>query len=248
VQSADRLVVSWRLPIHEFAQYSLASSAMFVPLTAIAAIYRVFFSHAAALQHAGRARIYAHASKFLVLAWSTLLPYFFVLELLVRRFLPKYLAALPAAEILLFSVLFLAEIQILHTSFAYLYGKQRQFLYLTVAALVLVFSIGLATAFWIGTLTAIAVGQLMALMVWWSANEWSLRSITGRHWINQVTFMAIFGWSAMSYAAAITFTGNIGARILIYYALVSGCLIFTCLPEMKILWRLLSRWSPQTAV
>jgi O-antigen/teichoic acid export membrane protein len=248
VQSADRLVVSWRLPIHEFAQYSLASSAMFVPLTAIAATYRVFFSHVAALQHEGRARIYAHASRFLVLAWSTLLPYFFVLEWTVRRLLPKYLAALPAAEILLFSVLFLAEIQILHTSFAYLYRKQRQFLYLTVAALVAAFSIGLAAAFWIGTLTAVAVGQLMALMVWWFANEWSLRSITGRRWTDQVTFMAIFGWSAISYAAAMNFTVNIGARILIYYALVSGCLIFTCLPEMKILWRLLSRLSPQAAV
>src|SRR5580704_7448244 len=42
VQSADRLVASWILPIHQFAQYSLASSAMFVPVMAIAAIYRVF--------------------------------------------------------------------------------------------------------------------------------------------------------------------------------------------------------------
>ena len=89
VQSADRLVASWMFPIHQFAQYSLASSAMFVPVMAIAAIYRVFFSHAAALQHEGRTRIYGHGSRFLLLAWSAMLPYFFVLELIVKHVLPK---------------------------------------------------------------------------------------------------------------------------------------------------------------
>jgi len=38
VQSADRLVVSSTLPISQFAQYSLAASAMFVPITAITAV------------------------------------------------------------------------------------------------------------------------------------------------------------------------------------------------------------------
>src|SRR5690348_4699055 len=55
VQSGDRLVVSSAMPIHDFAQYSLAASTMFVPVTAILAISRVFFSHAAVLEHEDRA-------------------------------------------------------------------------------------------------------------------------------------------------------------------------------------------------
>jgi hypothetical protein len=221
---------------------------MFVPLTAIAAIYKVFFSHAAALERDNRARIYRHASRFLLLAWSSLLPYFFVLEIVVRKFLPKYLIALPSAGILLLSVLFLGEIQILHTSFAYIYGKQRQFLYLTVAAMALAFSVGLTMANWVGTLPAVAIGQLAVLIVWWLANEWQLRSVTGQRWMDRLTVVLIFGWSAISYAAAMRSTENTLLRILIYYALVGGFLITSCLPEVKMLWKLVSRLTPQAAV
>ena len=241
VQSADRLVVSWVLPIHQFAQYSLASSAMFVPVTAIAAVYRVFFSHAAALQHEGRARIYGHASKFLLLAWSALLPYFFVLELIVRHVLPKYSASLPAAGILLFSIFFLAEIQILHTSFAYIYGKQQEFLFLTVGACAVTFSIGLAMAIFLSSLVAMAVGQLVALAIWWAANDWALRGTTGQSWAGRLTLLAMFAWSVISYEIAMKSTVNVGGRILVYYALVGVCLFLICHSEIRILRELLSR-------
>lgn len=243
VQSADRLVVSWVLPLHQFAQYSLASSAMFVPVTAIAAVYRVFFSHAAALQHEGRARIYGHASRFLLLAWSALLPYFFVLELVVRHVLPKYAAALPAAGILLFSIFFLAEIQILHTSFAYIYGRQREFLLLTVGALVVAFSIGVAVAIFLGSLVAMAIGQLVALAVWWLANDWTLGPTTGQSWAGRLTLLAVFAWSVISYEIAMKCAVNVGVRILVYYALVGICLVWVCRPEIKILRKLMSQIS-----
>jgi O-antigen/teichoic acid export membrane protein len=238
VQSADRLVVSWALQIHQFAEYSLASSAMFVPVTAISAIYRVFFSHAAGLQHEGRARVYAHASKFLLLAWSVLLPYFFVLEVVVRHVLPRYLVALPAAGILLFSILFLAEIQILHTSFAYIYGRQRDFLFLTLGALIVAFSVGLAMALFFGSLVAVAVGQLASLGIWWCVNDWILRETTGQSWAGRLTQLGIFGWCVIGFETAMRTTENVGARILIYYAMVSACLILACRSEVKILWKL----------
>jgi O-antigen/teichoic acid export membrane protein len=241
VQSADRVVVSSALPIRDFAQYSMASSAMFVPVTAIAAVYRVFFSHVAALGHEGRGKVYAHASRLLLLAWSALLPYFFILEPFLRRFLPKYLVALPLSGILLLGVLFLAEIQILHTSFAYLYGKQRQFLLLTVGALVLSFSFAAVIAVRLHSLMAIAIGQVGALMFWWFANEWSLRETTGQRWTDQLRLIYSFAWSAISYGIAFRYLDNVGSRILLYYALVGGCLAFTCYAEIKIIWKLLSR-------
>jgi len=247
VQSADRLVVSSALPIHDFAEYSLASSALFVPVTAIATVYRVFLSYAAALEHNGRVKIYKHASRFRLFAWSILLPYFFVLEVFVRNFIPKYLPAMPLSAILLLSVLFLAEIQILHTSFAYLYGRQRQFLILTIVALVLSFSVVTVTAIWLRSLVAIAIAQVGALSLWWFGNEWSLREVTGQRWTDQVRVFSVFAWSGICYAVTLRYAENVGLRIVLYYALVAGCLIPSCYPELRIVWRLVSRTQLEPA-
>jgi O-antigen/teichoic acid export membrane protein len=240
VQSADRLVASWILPIHQFAQYSLASSAMFVPVMAIAAIYRVFFSHASALQHEGRMRIYSHGARFLLLAWSLMLPYFFVLEQIVKRLLPKYAPSLPAAGILLFGIFFLAEIQILHTSFAYIYGKQREFLLLTLAAAVVTFSVGLAMAIFLKSLVAIAFGQLISLTVWWLANDLALGKTTGQSWSSRLTLLAVFAWSTVGYEIATKVTENVGLRIVLYYLLVGFVLFRVCRSEIAILQRFMT--------
>jgi O-antigen/teichoic acid export membrane protein len=239
VQSVDRIVVSSALPIREFAQYSLASSMMFVPVTAIAAVYRVFFSHVAAVEHEGRATVYAHASKFLLLAWSLLLPYFFVLEVFVRRFLPKYLTALPIAGILLLGVIFLAGIQILHMSFAFLYGRQRQFLSLTFGALVVSLSIALILAIWRRSLIAVAMGQVAALGMWWVANEWNLREATGQKLKDWLQVLFTVAWSALSYSLAFWFTLRTGWRIPMYYGLVTPVLWFSCSAELRLGWRLI---------
>ena len=241
IQSADRLVVSSALPITDFAQYSLASSMMFVPVAAIAAVYRVFFSHVAAVEHEGRAKVYAHASRILVLAWSLLLPYFFVLEMFLRRFIPKYVPALPVAGILLLGVIFLAGIQILHMSFAFLYGKQRQFLFLTIGALVVSLSTALMMALWLRSLVAVAVGQVVALAFWWLVNEWSLRETSGQGWKDWLRVLSVFVWSAVSYGLALWLTPSAGWRIPTYYVLVAFVLSFTCFEEFRLARGLL--WS-----
>jgi O-antigen/teichoic acid export membrane protein len=238
VQSADRIIVSSALPIRDFAQYSLASSMMFVPVTAIAAVYRVFFSHVAAVEHEGRARVYAHASKFLLLAWSLLLPYFFVLEAFVHWSLPKYLTALPVAGILLLGVIFLAEIQVLHMSFAYLYGRQRQFLILTLGALALSFSIALALTIFLRSLVAVAIGQVVALAIWWFANEWKLREVTDQNWKDWLRMISLFGWSLASYGISMRCTNKTVWQISIYYLLIVFVLSLACRDEFRIGWRL----------
>jgi O-antigen/teichoic acid export membrane protein len=242
VQSADRIVVSSALSIYDFAQYSLASSMMFVPVTAIAAVYRVFFSHVAAVEHEGRAKVYRHASKFLLLAWSLLLPYFFVLEMFVRRFLPKYLRALPVAGILLLGVIFLAGIQILHMSFASLYGRQREFLFLTMGALLVSFSIALVLAIWLQSLVAVAIGQVAALATWWVINEWKLREVTGQGWKDWLQVITLFGWSLASYEITMRLTNQPVLQFSIYYPLVVFVLFLSCRDEFRIGWKLMG-WT-----
>lgn len=239
VAAADRLVVGSALPIYDFAEYSLAASAMFVPVTAIAAVYRVFFSHVAGLVEESRARVYARASRLLLLAWSLLLPYYFVLEVFVRRFLPKYVPSLPIAGILLLGVVFLAEIQILHMSYFYLNGRQRQFLFQAIGALVASLSLAIVMALWRRSLAAVAIGQLTALGFWWLYNEWKLREISGQRWKDWLRVLGVFAWSAAGYRIALFSGRNIGWRIPIYYALVVSVLLFTFPNEFRFGWRLL---------
>jgi O-antigen/teichoic acid export membrane protein len=238
-QSADRLVVSSALPIHDFAQYSLAASAMIVPVTAIAAIYKVFFSHIAAVEQHDRTKAYAHASRFVLIGWSLLLPYYFILEFFVRQILPNYVAGLAVAQVLLVGVIFLAGIQILHMSFAYLHGQQRKFLLCTIAAVVVIFSLVIVLALQVRSLLAIAVGQVAAMAGWWLCDEWNLRKITGQNWKEWSRVWAVFGWSTLSYFGVAGWTGNVAARTLIYYTLVVGALYIACPNEVRLGWRLM---------
>lgn len=237
--AADRLVVSVVLPIREFAQYSLAASTMFVPLSAIATVYRVFFSHVASVEEENRARIYAQASKLLLVSWSLLLPYYFVLEIFVLRFLPKYATGLPIAGILLLGAVFLADIQILHMSYSYLHGKQRQFLFQAIGALVLSLAVALAMTLWVRSLTAVAIGQVAVLALWWLGNEWNLRLTTTQGWRDWLRVLSVVGWSAASYALVLQLVRHAGWRIPAYYLLVSVILWVFFSTEFRSGWRLL---------
>ena len=238
VQSADRVVVSSILPISEFAQYSLATSAMFVPITAILTVYRVFFSHVAAVDESDRRKIYVHASRFLLAAWSLLLPYFFVLDWFVHAFLPNYVPSLSVAKVLLLGILFLAGIQILHMSFSYLNGKQRDFLLRTVYVLAATYSLLLALAFWMHSLFAVAIGQDIALALWWFVNEWKLRSTTGQSAKDWSRTGVVFVWSSGCYVLASGWIHRIVWQIPVYYALVFLALLLACREELRAGWRI----------
>jgi O-antigen/teichoic acid export membrane protein len=239
VQSTDRLVVSWTLPIEQFAQYSLAASTMFVPMTAIAVVSRVFFSHVAAVEHENRARIFRQMSSFLLIAWTLMLPYFFALEAFVRRFLPRYTAALPVAAILVLSVIFLAEVQILHMSYFYLYGRQREFLYLSLVALAVSLVVASTMTLWLRSLFSVAVGQACALCFWWLINEWRLESITCRSRRDWARVLGVGVWSVASYAFALWSTANTVWRTAIYYPAVLGALWLFCANDLRYGWRVL---------
>jgi len=237
VQSADRLAVSSVLPIYEFAQYSLAASAMFVPVTAITAVYRVFFSHVAALDRQNRAKVYSQVSKLLLIAWSLLLPYYFVLGAFVRQFLPKYEPSLPVARILLLGIIFFAGIQILHASFSYLDGRQREFLTGSILAIAASFGLAFFLAAWLHSLFAVAAGQVVVLAFWWMLNEWRLRGFSGQRLRDWLKIVALFAWSAVSYEVSMALTPNAAFRVGIYYLLVVAVLVVSFPEQFRAGWK-----------
>lgn len=248
VQSADRLAISWHASIQDFAQYSLAASATItVVLAAVSAAYRAFYPHLAAMEHEDRRRVYVAASKLLFLCWVLLLPYYFVLELFVRRVLPQYSGTLPVAYILLLGSIFLAEILVLQASYAYVHEKQRSFLLYTLAAVVFSFAISVAMVYGTHSLRAVAGGEVVALGLWWLLNEWKLRDVTGRTLVQVAGVLGLFCWAALSYWCATRGVGTLVARVCVYYAMVGGAIWLACRAELSLGLKILTRAPLPTA-
>ena len=231
---ADRLAVSWSATIQDFAQYSLAGSAMAIPITAIQACSKVFFSHLSRVTADGRKRVYGISSRVLLMAWTVLLPYYFALSLFIRHFLPKYTPSLVYARILLLAIPFVAAIQILQVSFAYLNGMQRRFLWQSIVVLALTLGISSVAAFGTRSLQIVAGVQVVMLGSWWLVNEWRLRKLTGENLSASLRFLGIYlPVSAIYWVITSASTAQhpmIGT--LIYYVCAAVLLILLCRSEL----------------
>ena len=235
VQSADRLVLSSAASIYDFAQYSLASSTMMVPVTLIAGMARVFLPHFAVTEKERHPERYRMVSRLILLAWTALLPYYFFVDFVVRHFLPRYLPTLSLARVLILGVLFWAGIQILHGNVFNLYGKQKSFLLYSVVAVGV--SLGLAaTAILIfHSIWLVAAMQVGTLGVWWLFNSYMLRSLSGESWADLLQVVFVFAWSAISLWLSIRWSSNYAARTLCYWALATGPVGFLCRREIVLI-------------
>jgi O-antigen/teichoic acid export membrane protein len=243
---SDRLAVSWAATIQNFAQYSLAASAMAVPVMAIQACSKVSFSHLAGVTAQGRKRIYGNASQILLTAWMILLPYYFALDIFVRHFLPKYVPSLGYARILLLGIPFLAAIQILQMSYAYLNGMQKRFLAQTVGVLAVSLGVTSFAAYHTGSLRIVAGAEVVILGAWWFFNEWTLRDLTGQSKEGWSKFVGIYALAGGSYWVTTGPWLNRGAAIGIYYMSVAIILALCCRDGLSLFFRQIAG-GPDTA-
>jgi O-antigen/teichoic acid export membrane protein len=237
VQSSDRMILSMAVSIHDFAQYSLAASTMMVPVTLIAAIARVFFPHLAATDRKQHPEIYGQVSRLIVMAWSILLPYYFVVDLFVRRFLPNYASILPVAGVLLLGALFLAVIQILHGSVFNLYGKQKHFLLYGILAVAISMGLVAIAVLVFHSFPLVAAMQVTVVGGWWLFNAWRLRPMTGESWRDFAATLLIFTWSAISLRWAFSCSTHCSIRTACYWALTAGPLALLCRDEIRLMLR-----------
>jgi O-antigen/teichoic acid export membrane protein len=215
MQSADRVTVNLTRPIHDFAIYSLSQSTIYVPITILAALSRVAFTYFARVTHEGRSGLYRSSTRTITLLWMLLLPYYFAVEFVVARFLPKYIPGLPAGCILLFSVLFLSLIQIVQLNTYSLEGRQRQFFLGSIVAVVVAFATAWVGSRVIGTLTAVAWSQVITAALWWLGNEYFLRQRTAiRSWD---ILLVLLGFAVS--AAVLAGVKGIGANFVVASAL-----------------------------
>jgi O-antigen/teichoic acid export membrane protein len=243
---ADRLAVSWAATIQNFAQYSLAASAMAVPITAIQACNQAFFPHLAGVTREARTRIYGIASQILLMAWVVLLPYYFALEVFVRRVLARYVPSLQYARIMLLGIPFLATIQILQMSYAYLNGMQKQFLAQTMAVLAVSLGAAAFVAFTVRSLPIVAGVQIVILAGWWLFNEWMLRDASGQDKRTWMTFLAVYAMAGTSYwLITMPSARSTTASLLLYCGCAAALVAVGCRAELRLCVRLLRERQAQ---
>jgi O-antigen/teichoic acid export membrane protein len=234
MQSADRITVNLTRPIHDFAIYSLAQSTIYVPVTIIAAVSRVAFSHFAGVAEGGREAAYTGTVRVLTAAWVLLLPYYLVVEWVVGRFLPRYVPGLPAGKILLLSVLFLCLISIVQANTWSLLGRQRRFFAGSLIALTVAFVTAWAGSRWIGTLTAIAWSQVGSALLWWLGNEWAMRGQNRLPLREMARVLTAFAAATGGLYLVSLWSAPAVAKILAYYATQAIFLLTLYRPELKL--------------
>jgi O-antigen/teichoic acid export membrane protein len=105
-QGIDRFLVSWALPVHEFALYGFGASAFFAANALATSLARVALPHAAARPASERAELLGRFSDVIVCAVAAGLGAYPLFEWVVAVWLPAYVDALPIARALLPGALF----------------------------------------------------------------------------------------------------------------------------------------------
>jgi O-antigen/teichoic acid export membrane protein len=221
VQSADRLVLSSAASIYDFAHYSLAASTMFVPMTIITAISRVFFPHLAVADREQHHAMYQQGSRLVLVAWTVLLPYYIFVDLFVRHFLPRYEASLPIARVLALAVLFFGSILILQMNVFNLYGQQRRFFMYSAVAVSCSLGLAYIGARHFHSLVMVAATQVITAGAWWLVNAWKLRHITQERSGDWRRTLLIFAWSTVSLWLAMDIFHSAVLQLCAYYALIA---------------------------
>lgn len=234
IQSADRLAVSWSTSIENFAVYSLAASLMAVPMLLVQVCSKVFFSHLAGVSRQRREQIYAVSELTFLAAWAILLPCYFALGIFVGHFLPTYLPSLIYARVLLLGIPFLAAIQILQMSLAFLNGMQKQFLASTLIVLAVSLGVMSLAAFYRGSARSIAGMQVLILGACWMLNEWTLRSLTAKRSGDSIKFLGLYILIGISYWITTAPGMNVAVAVSLYYLILSVILALGCKEQ----WRL----------
>lgn len=240
-QQADRFAVSWATDIRDFAVYSLAASAVAVPVLATQAVYKVLLPHLASVDRGSRAQIYRQASRVLLLAWIVFLPYYFLLEMFITKFLPSYGRSLPIARVLLLGIIFLAVVQILHMSFSYVHGKQRDFLSRTVAVLFAGLGLAVLAVTIAHSLVAVSAAEVITLGAWWLFNEWRMREMTGQRFHDWARFLGVAMLAGTGYWFAASYGRTPAAGLGLYCAWAAVIACVTSMQELKVAIGLVNR-------
>lgn len=189
----DRLTVGSFFPITQFAVYAFAMTMCGLAVVFLQAVAQVFFPYLSGSGSETRTKAYHLLRPVLVIFWAGVLAAYFPLSGVIRSYLPHYADSLPLMAILLCTVGFSGQIQILHANFFNVYLKQRMYFILAGVSLLGAVVLNLLAILFFGTLTAVAVTAVISFSIWYLLNEFSLRRFVSMDVQEIVKWLLVIG-------------------------------------------------------
>jgi len=175
----DRVVLSARFSVRDFAIYSFAGNALALTYAMIVSLSRVVFPYLSdGVSDEELRRIYGLGEEAILVLWAGSLTVFFPIAWLILFWLPNYIPSLPLIRILLLATGFTTSIQVLHGAYFRIARKQDRFLIgafvaLGSAALLLLYGAVAKRLEWV------AIAMVGSALAWWLVNELLLRDVIG---------------------------------------------------------------------
>lgn len=171
----DRLTVGSFFSITDFALYAFAMSMCSFVTVFLQAVSQVFFPYLSGSSGEIRVKAFQLLKPSLIILWAGALAIYFPLSMGIEYYLPNYSESLPLIAVLLCTVGFSGQIQILHANFFKVHRKQRVYFILAGVSLLGAVALNLLAVYLFGTLTAVAVTAVIGFSIWYLLNEFALR-------------------------------------------------------------------------
>jgi O-antigen/teichoic acid export membrane protein len=171
VLGLDRIFLSTRFTLRDFAIYSFAASIFYSVCLLIQAISKVVFPYVSQQTYSLEQRSsFLCAQRAVLAVWAIGLTAYFPANWLIRQLLPAYVGAIPILRILMLGLGTAAVIQIVHSNYFRAFAQERRMLLGTCVGL-FAFLISLWFVAPLHSLIAIGWATVVAHTAWWTANE-----------------------------------------------------------------------------
>lgn len=216
----DRLMVGSFFSITDFALYAFAMSMCGFVTVFLQAVSQVFFPYLSGSSGEIRVKAFQLLKPSLIILWAGALVAYFPLSVGIEYYLPNYSESLPLIAVLLCTVGFSGQIQILHANFFKVHRKQRVYFILAGVSLLGAIALNLLAVYFFSTLTAVAVTAVISFSIWYLSNEFVLRRFVAMDTQEVVRWLLVIG----VYAGAFLGTSVFALEWL--YGMVSYLAIF----------------------
>ena len=237
----DRLTVGSFFPITQFAVYTFAMSMCGLATVFLQAVAQVFFPYLSGSGTETRTKAYGLLKPTLVIFWAAVLAAYFPFSVWIGYYLPHYVDSLPLMAVLLCTIGFSGQINILHANFFNVYRKQRVYFILAGISLIGAGFLNMLAVSLFGTLKAVAATAVVSFSIWYLLNEVALRHLVAGSTKEIVKWTLIIcayiGAFLSAYAVAETWI--IG--LCIYGILFVGITVLCLHREMGQLWNIISQ-------
>lgn len=235
----DRLTVGSFFPITQFAVYTFAMSMCGLATVFLQAVAQVFFPYLSGSGTETRTKAYGLLKPTLVIFWAAVLAAYFPFSVWIKYYLPHYADSLPLMAVLLCTIGFSGQINILHANFFKVYRKQRVYFILAGLSLIGAGILNLLAVSLFGTLKAIAATAVVSFSIWYLLNEMSLRYLVAGSAKEILKWILIIGAYIGAFLSAYTVAETWIIGLCIYGMLFVGITAVCLRREVDQLWSII---------